>query len=198
MTEPACRAEGSLQTRPVHMAVLEAVRVHARLLPSCSSKASCCGFESSGFKLYPGSVVGAAVLLPHPFSCLPASVLTRGAVLTSCTRPLLRRLKLRLLRRSEVPWVGCQDLAATAMVSNKALKLSSKPAGLLPASFTGTFLTAHCFAVSFLRLFVDFFFSIYTAKLLQTFIVYPVLLWWILTAEPCKISSAITARLLSP
>lgn len=52
MTEPAHGAEGLLRTRPVHMAVWEAVRVHTGLLPSCSGKASCCGFESLGFQLY--------------------------------------------------------------------------------------------------------------------------------------------------
>lgn len=93
-TEPACGAEGSLRTRPVHMAVSEAAPVHAGLLPSCSSKASCCGFESSSFKLYPSLVVGAAVLPPRPFGHLPDPMLTRGAVLTFCAHPLLWTPKL--------------------------------------------------------------------------------------------------------
>lgn len=74
------------------------------------------------------------------------------------------------------------------MVSNKALKLSGRAADLLPDSFTSTLLTANCSLLCSLLSPVTcgFLFSIYTAKMLQAFIVYPVLLWWILTAEPCK------------
>lgn len=116
MTEPARGAEGSLRTRPVHMAVSEAAHVHTGLLPSCSGKASRCGFESFGFKLYLSSAVGAAPPPASPCSRLPAPVLARGAAPAPCACPLLQTPKLRfLIRRAEVPWAGCLDLAATAV-----------------------------------------------------------------------------------
>lgn len=140
MTEPARGAEGSLRMQLVHMAMSAAARVHTSLLPSCSGKASRCGFESFGFKLYPTSAVG-AVPPPHrPFVRLPAPTLARGAVLAPCARPLLWTLKLRVLRRrSEFRCLGCPELTAIAMVSNPALKLAGEAAGcfqpVLPAPY---------------------------------------------------------------
>ena len=100
MTEPARGAEGSLRTRPVHMAVSEAARVHTGLLPSCSGKASRCGFESFGFKLYLSSAARAAPP-PRPFGRLPAPMLARGAALAPCARPLLRDTKIKVFEEEK-------------------------------------------------------------------------------------------------
>lgn len=102
----------------------------------------------------------------------PPRVGWRGCA-ASCARPLLQVPKLRCLRRrTGVARAGCPGLAAIATVSNPASKL----AGALRAALRQLYqhLTnrsqASCFAVCFLRHFVDnlgFFFSILFQKTAQ-------------------------------
>lgn len=89
MTEPAHGIEGLLWMRLVHMAVSEAVCAHTGLLPSCSGKASCCGFESFGFKLYLSSAVRTVGPQPRPFG--PCVGQRAAVMLYTC--PLLQTLK---------------------------------------------------------------------------------------------------------
>lgn len=106
MTEPAHRAEGLLWMRPVHMAMLEAVHVHTGLLPSCSGKASCCGFESLDFQLYLRSTAGLCHQCLSPLAtcqslCWPESLCLHPALLSTMDTGI------KVLRwRRDVPWGG--------------------------------------------------------------------------------------------
>lgn len=92
--------------RPVHMAMLEAVHVHTGLLPSCSGKASCCGFESLDFQLYLHSRAGLCHQCLSPLAtcqslCWPESLCLHPALLSTMDTGI----KV-LRRRRDVPWGG--------------------------------------------------------------------------------------------
>lgn len=155
------------------MAMLEAARVHTGLLPSCSGKASCCGFENFSFKLYLSSAVGATTALPCPFGLLPAPVLARGAARAPCVRPLPQTPKLRFLRiRSKVPWGGLPRPRSNSHGVKPSVKTGWRGCRAAFSQFYQHLTNcsqASCFAVCFLRLFVhNIFFQFHCGKLLSS------------------------------